>query len=115
MSEQPEREWKKYLLSKGVFGNALRFVHLEKPEEVDRTPSRRSAGREKQVVGKVFGLDATGKFEYMLQPTALCPLCVHLISFTEMRRANIVGKKNSCAGEEHLPPAPALFVLRHPI
>ena len=62
MSEQPEREWKKYLLSKGVFGNALRFVHLEKPEEVDRTPSRRSAGREKQVVGKVFGLGATGKF-----------------------------------------------------
>ena len=37
MSEQPEREWKSYLLSKGVFGNALRFAHLEKPEEVDRT------------------------------------------------------------------------------
>ena len=38
MSEQSEREWKSYLLSKGVFGNALRFAHLEKPEEVDRTP-----------------------------------------------------------------------------
>ena len=37
MSEQSEREWKSYLLSKGVFGNALRFAHLEKPEEVDRT------------------------------------------------------------------------------
>ena len=37
MSEQSEREWKSYLLSKGVFGNALRFVHLEKPEEVNRT------------------------------------------------------------------------------
>ena len=39
MSEQSEREWKSYLLSKGVFGNALRFAHLEKPEEVDRTSS----------------------------------------------------------------------------
>ena len=37
MSEQSEREWKSYLLSKGVFGNALRFAHLEKPEEADRT------------------------------------------------------------------------------
>ena len=37
MSEQSEREWKSYLLSKGVFGNALRFAHLEKPEEVNRT------------------------------------------------------------------------------
>ena len=37
MSEQSEREWKSYLLSKGVFANALRFAHLEKPEEVDRT------------------------------------------------------------------------------
>ena len=37
MSEHSEREWKSYLLSKGVFGNALRFAHLEKPEEVDRT------------------------------------------------------------------------------
>ena len=37
MSAQSDREWKKYLLTKGVFGNALRFAHLEKPEEVDRT------------------------------------------------------------------------------
>ena len=26
MSEQSEREWKSYLLSKGVFANALRFA-----------------------------------------------------------------------------------------
>ena len=58
MSEQSEREWKKHVRSKGVSGNALRFVHLDKPEEVDRTPPRRSVGREKQVVAKVFGLDA---------------------------------------------------------
>ena len=38
MSEHSEREWKKYLPTKSVFGSALRFAHLEKPEEVDRTP-----------------------------------------------------------------------------
>ena len=29
MSEHSEHEWKRYILTKGIFGNALRFAHLE--------------------------------------------------------------------------------------
>ena len=31
-------EWKKHILIKGVFGNALKFSHLEVPGDVTRTP-----------------------------------------------------------------------------
>ena len=37
MSEHSEHEWKRYILTKSIFGNALRFAHLEKPEDADRT------------------------------------------------------------------------------
>ena len=38
MSDHPDDEWGHYFLSKGVFANALRFAHLESPEDADRTP-----------------------------------------------------------------------------
>ena len=37
MSIQSASEWRKHILTKGVFGNALRFAHLEKPRDIDRT------------------------------------------------------------------------------
>ena len=38
MSDHSDDEWRQYFLSKGPFANALRFAHLEKPEDADRTP-----------------------------------------------------------------------------
>ena len=38
MSIHSTREWKQYILTKGVFGNALKFSHLQLPGDVDRTP-----------------------------------------------------------------------------
>ena len=38
MSIQSTSEWRQYILTKGVFGNALKFTHLEVPGDADRTP-----------------------------------------------------------------------------
>ena len=32
------REWRQYILTRGVFGNALKFSHFQDPGDVDRTP-----------------------------------------------------------------------------
>ena len=34
MSAQSDREWKKYRLTKGVFGNALRFGLMQKSAQI---------------------------------------------------------------------------------
>ena len=39
MSIQSTSEWRQYILTKGVFGNALKFTHLEVPGDADRTPA----------------------------------------------------------------------------
>ena len=44
MSEHSEHEWKRYILTKSIFGNALRFAHLEKPEDADRTSNEGAEG-----------------------------------------------------------------------
>ena len=38
MSIQSTSEWRQCILTKGVFGNALKFTHLEVPGDADRTP-----------------------------------------------------------------------------
>ena len=43
MSEHPESEWKRYLPSKGVFANALRFAHQPKMERYTKLLSGASA------------------------------------------------------------------------
>ena len=39
MSIHSVKEWTKYILTKGVFGNALKFSHFEVPGNVVRTPT----------------------------------------------------------------------------
>ena len=38
MSIHSAREWRTYILTRGVFGNALKFAHLQTTGDVDRTP-----------------------------------------------------------------------------
>ena len=38
MSINSAREWRIYILTRGVFGNALKFSHFQDPGDVDRTP-----------------------------------------------------------------------------
>ena len=38
MSMNSAREWRTYILTRGVFGNALKFAHLQTTGDVSRTP-----------------------------------------------------------------------------
>ena len=38
MSIHSAKEWRRYILTRGVFGNALKFAHLQTTGDVDRTP-----------------------------------------------------------------------------
>ena len=38
MSIHSVREWRTYILKRGVFGNALKFAHLQTTGDVSRTP-----------------------------------------------------------------------------
>ena len=38
MSMNSAREWRTYILTRGVFGNALKFAHLQTTGEGVRTP-----------------------------------------------------------------------------
>ena len=55
MSIHSAKEWRQYILTRGVFGNALKFSHLEVPGDVDRTPmgAARIAIRDRSVRNRI--------------------------------------------------------------
>ena len=65
MSVNSAREWRIYILTRGVFGNALKFAHLQTTGEVARTPPATTAN----IAGA--GGDAIPVDDYCALPTRI--------------------------------------------
>ena len=87
MSIHSAREWRTYILTRGVFGNALKFAHRQTTGEITRTPYSRVC-RLPVRARPVYPPDSAGIAVPAAQATALRAIATKNGGETYFRYAN---------------------------